>query len=280
MTAPSLIRALLDLLRDDDPRTWEALFRQFGSMGDEGLAILDRVQQEDDAQLRVRSRQLAWELRTEQVTRDFEALAEQPEPDLEQAIILLARLERPAVDASQIRGELDRLGALVRAEVDGLGTGREKALVLGRILHAREGFDGDVHQYYDPRNSYVDQVLERRRGIPISLSAIYILAGRRAGLELRGVGFPMHFLVALTEGAERTLVDPYRGGRVLTREACRTLLAGFNQTFREEYLAPVTDRRMLRRMLANLVHVYQEKGDQLRLGRLFRLVNILQESSP
>jgi regulator of sirC expression with transglutaminase-like and TPR domain len=279
LTPSSLISALLDLLLDDDPKTQGAVREQFRRLGAEGLAALDAAEDAADPRTRLRARQLAWQLRTDAIVDAFEGLLRGPKPDLEEAVILLARLERPEVDAEAVRVEFDRLGRAVAAETDSCTSAQQRARALAAVLKEQEGFEGDAQDYYDPRNSYIDQVLARRCGIPISLSVVYILAGRRAGLDLVGVGMPMHFLTALREGEERVLIDPFGGGRIMTREACRVLLSGLKQSFRDEYLSTVSDRRMLRRMLANLVHAYQRRGDSLRLGRLFHLVNVLQESS-
>lgn len=271
------IKALIELLLDDDPRTRSAVAERLADLGPEGASALEEAQESENARLRVRARRVLWELRTDAVYRELEEHVRSGEPDLETSTIMLARAENPGLEVASLTAEIDRLGALVGHYLADCGSLRERGEALGTCLCHREGFSGNVEHYEDPRNSYLDQVLQRRVGIPISLSAVYMLAGRRSGLELEGVGMPLHFLVAVREGDERLLLDPYGGGRIMSRESCKALLSGFHHSFREDYLRPVSDRHMLRRMIANLVRIYHNRHDNLRLRRLYRLVNVLQE---
>ena len=88
---------------------------------------------------------------------------------------------------------------------------------------------------------------------------------------------PAHFLVSVSEGEESLLVDPFAGGRIMTRESCRVLLAGFNHSFREGYLKPVSDHHMIRRMIANLIRSWHDRHAGAHLARLYRFINVLQE---
>jgi regulator of sirC expression with transglutaminase-like and TPR domain len=271
------IRALIELLQDDDPRIQEAVGDRLSDFGPEALPALREASESDEPRLRVRARALVHDLRADQRARELGSYLRRGDAGLEEAATLLAAMENPDLDTDPIVVELTRLGRLVRRGIDAARTPRSRALVLGEVLHEGEGFIGNAGDYYDPRNSYVDQVLQRRLGIPISLSVIYILAGRHAGLEMVGVGLPMHFLALYREGTEEFLIDPFGGGRLMTREACRALLAGFRQSFRREYLRPVSDRAILRRIMANLVRIYYERRDSRRLGRLYRLIKSIQE---
>jgi regulator of sirC expression with transglutaminase-like and TPR domain len=274
------IEALMLLLLDDDAKIRDAVARRFEDLGHDGLEALRGARDAEDARIRLRARLMLWRLDSERVARALEEHLG-GKADLERASVLLARVERPDLDELLLRVELDRLGEGVREAIRGCRSAAERARTLGSVLHDREGFSGDVEIFDDPRNTYLNDVLDRRIGIPISLSLVYILVGRRAGLPVRGVGMPLHFLVALEdEQGQRLLVDPYGGGRLMSRESCRTMLAGYHHAFREDYLRPVQDRHMLRRMIANLIRVYDGRKDKLRLGRLYRFVNLLQDRRP
>lgn len=270
------IQALVSLLVDDDPNIRDTVVKRLVELGAPAREALEAATDHPDARLRARARALLRRLAADDVGDDLSALLASEDPDLEEAALLLAQVEYPDLDPDPVHADLDRLGERVAALVTPEMAGPEIAQALGTLLHDEEKFHGNVDAYYDPRNSYINDVLERRLGIPISLSAVYILAGRRAGLDLVGVGMPMHFLVALRQGDASHLIDPYGGGRLLTREACKALLAGYRHSFREDYLRPVSDRDMLRRMMANLVHIYHERGDRERLSRLYAFVNALQ----
>ena len=129
---------------------------------------------------------------------------------------------------------------------------------LGRFLFVERGFAGNTLDYADPRNSFLTDVVDRRLGIPISLSVLMIEVGRRIGVGLHGVGMPGHFLVGV-DGATGVFVDPFHAGSVLDTEAARarfTQLQGPAAPFRAEFLAPTPNRLVLLRMLANLQQSY------------------------
>ncbi len=191
----------------------------------------------------------------------------EPEIDLAAAALLIARGEYPDLDVPAYLGRLDRLAAAARAG----GAGQD---ALGRLHRVREflfeeqGFRGNTEEYYDPRNSFLNEVLDRRLGIPITLSLVLIEVGRRLGLTIHGIGLPAHFIVGFqTEGGCRVLLDPFSGGAVLTPEGCQAIVSramGRPVTLQEEHFAPIGKRQFLTRMLNNLKAVYfkQEAWDK------------------
>jgi regulator of sirC expression with transglutaminase-like and TPR domain len=135
---------------------------------------------------------------------------------------------------------------------------------VGRLLFEEEGFRGNADDYYDPRNSFLNDVLERRLGIPISLSVVFVAVATRAGLAAAGVGLPGHFVAQVEREGRRQLVDPFHGGRLLDRAGCEALVARMRPGARPldpRWLAPVTTRQVFVRMLANLKTAYTALGD-------------------
>lgn len=273
---PSEVHALIALLEDDDPVIRSAVVARLEAHRDLALDPLRAAANGENAKLRARARGLYEQFESEILSGDLLHLLGSERFDLEAALILLARVENPGLYPHRLREELDRLAARLLEESSGCRNNEARAAAVGRYLHGVEGFSGNAEHYYDPRNTYLDSVLERRLGIPISLSVIYILVGRRAGLSMYGVGMPCHFLVQATIRREAFLLDPFGGGRILTPEDCKTLLAGFRHSFREDYLRPVSDRDLVRRMIANLIRIYHERGDHKRLERFYGFVNALQ----
>jgi regulator of sirC expression with transglutaminase-like and TPR domain len=197
----------------------------------------------------------------------FAALVARPSVPLAEAALAIAEEEYPGLATADYLGRLDALGAAVGRK---LGEARDPASTLRalrEVLARDEGFRGNAEAYYDPRNSFLNEVLERRLGIPITLGLLYIEVAARAGLELLGVGFPGHFLVkyAGTPGRE-ILVDPFHGGEILSSDDC---LARFRErapglTLEAKHLAAVGPRQILARMLHNLKKIYVEAGDEVR----------------
>lgn len=173
---------------------------------------------------------------------------------LDEAALLIGAHARPGVDVDR---ELRRLDSLARA-VDGEGADAVSELLFGRL-----GIAGNTHDYDDPENSYLDRVVERRLGIPISLSVLLIEVGRRRGLPLEGVGLPGHYLVRDRSRPE-TLIDPFGAGRRLDDAACRALferMAGTGAHLHPAMLAPTGPRATLARMLANLDRSFRARRD-------------------
>ena len=198
---------------------------------------------------------------------------------LDRASLLIAAAEYPDLDVEAACTTLDGYGERLRARLFGLEAPEQQAHVIAEVLHGELGFSGNPGEYYDPRNSYLNEVLDRKLGIPISLSAVYLEVGRRAGLTLEGVGMPGHFLVRLRHPSRSLLLDPFDGGTVLTQDDCATrLLAlyGPRVRFQPELLAAVSTRAILFRMLANLKAIYASEKDWARVVRTIDLMLMVE----
>lgn len=192
--------------------------------------------------------------------------------DLAEVALLLAREEYADLDVEATLGELDAMAYDVRSRLRGPLAAR--VLALSRYLFHELGFRGNQHNYYDPRNSYFNQVLDRRIGIPISLSLVAVSVGVRAGLTVQGVGLPGHFIAkAVAAEEEEVLFDPFHGGRLLTWSQCQALVeevtgTRFHPTAESFEAAPA--HAIVVRMLSNLKGIYLKRGDFPRAVRVIR----------
>ncbi len=181
------------------------------------------------------------------------------------AALLIARLERPDLDPQPWLARLDDLAA--RSGAGREAPGRARLDRLRAFLFEEEGFRGNAEHYYDPRNSCLHEVLERRIGIPITLSVLTMEVGRRAGLEIAGIGLPGHFVVGARIGDELVLVDPFGGGRVLDRqeaEAIVSRVAGRPVRLTDAHFARASGAQIAVRMLRNLKAIYAKRRDWAR----------------
>jgi regulator of sirC expression with transglutaminase-like and TPR domain len=172
---------------------------------------------------------------------------------LDEAALRLARTEYPLLDLSVQLARLDALAA--RAECDPGQSPQANISSLNRLLFEEENFAGNEEEYDDPRNSYLNDVLDRKKGIPITLSIVYQEVARRCGLPVVGVGFPGHFLAKYLTASGEILIDPYHRGAVVSRQDCaKKLKAQFGEEaeFRPSYLATTSTKQTLTRMLNNL----------------------------
>jgi regulator of sirC expression with transglutaminase-like and TPR domain len=177
--------------------------------------------------------------------------------DLAEAALVIAAEHQDPVDIPANLARLDEWADRAAAAVGPTADPAAQAQALIALIHRELRFAGNSENYYDPRNSYFDRVLERRTGIPITMALVYIAVGRRAGIPVAGVGFPGHFLIRIgTEPA--AIVDPFTG-TVLTRTQCQerlTTALGPEAVLRPEHLAEAAPRDILVRMLRNLKHIY------------------------
>lgn len=205
------------------------------------------------------------------------------EPPLDRAVALLAVEEESGADPDEMLRGLDRLATGVRLREG--ATVFESLARLCHHLHVDQGFKGDEEAYDDPANSLLHQVLERRRGLPILLSVLTMEVGRRAGLELDGIGFPGHFLVSPRDVSPRFFVDPFRGGQIIREESLQARLARIagapvGPLGWERAVAPVGPRAILVRMTNNLKGAWFRRNDyRATLRQVDRLV-LLEPGDP
>ena len=198
--------------------------------------------------------------------------------DLAELALHLARDEYPQLDVEAYLSELNGMALEARHFVRGDFPARVQGLC--RYLFHEMGFRGNQQEYYDARNSYLNQVLDRRTGIPITLSAVAIAVGGRVGLQIAGVGLPGHFIAKAVENGRELLFDPFHGGRVLSPEACEILVGqvtGISFRATSEALQALPLALVVQRMLNNLKAIYLREGD---FPRAVRVLERLRQLNP
>jgi regulator of sirC expression with transglutaminase-like and TPR domain len=204
-----------------------------------------------------------------EVRERFARIVNDPEEqlDLAEAALLIAKEEQPDLDIEAYLRRLDELAAAVRGRLPDSPTVDDIILNLNIQLYREEGLRGDTSTYYDPANSFLNEVLDRKTGIPITLSVIYIEVARRLGLPLVGVGFPGHFLVKYVGPDGEKVLDPFLGGIELDQQQLTAKLQtmyGENNPYIAmipQLLSAASKKEILIRMLRNLKGVYLQKND-------------------
>jgi regulator of sirC expression with transglutaminase-like and TPR domain len=215
------------------------------------------------------------ELRYRELKAVFLTLAAERVPDLETGAFLLSRFVRPTAAPQMYRAWLDRVAAAVAEGIPEDATTSEAVKRLSAHLFQSMGFAGNETNYYDPDNSCLSRVIDTRRGIPVTLSILYLLVAKRLKLPAYGVGTPGHFLLGFREGGEAHFLDAFREGRPLDAAEVRRMLVRNGYEFRPEYLKPCGNREILARMMRNLLSIYQKTGAVERAERLSVLVEIV-----
>jgi len=211
--------------------------------------------------------------------------------ELARACLQIAQDAYPGLDVDGYVGELERFAKRLRARFAPDAAIEDRVIALNEFLFDDLGFGGNADDYYDPRNSYLNEVIDRRTGIPITLSVLYMEIGRRIGLPFEGVSFPGHFLVRLPLRGGTLVLDPFSGGvpqpetelrarlkRVIPREALGGVPVA--ELPLDQFLEPASNRQILARLLRNLKGVYREKDQPERLlAVLNRMLVVVPESA-
>ena len=197
----------------------------------------------------------------------FSELLRRQDFSLAEACLLIAQDAYPDIDIAHYLARIDALAATVRSRLPGDAFAEQKVMVLNRYLFGELGYAGNIDDYYDPRNSYLNQVLERRTGIPITLSILYMEVGLRLGLRLQGVSFPGHFLVKLRVSGGHLVLDPFCGGEAQSESDLRARLAQVLQPDEvdmmplAQMLKAANPHQILTRLLRNLKGIYQHADE-------------------
>jgi regulator of sirC expression with transglutaminase-like and TPR domain len=200
--------------------------------------------------------------------------------ELEHLALLLAEPEHPGLDVQVYLNKLNVMGELARIKLKICrGTApADRIMPILRLLYQELGFRGNITNFYDPQNSFLNHVIDRRTGNPLSLAVVLLAVCRRAGVPAHGVSFPGHFLVRVAKASgEIATIDPI-DGRLLTRSALHALYesaTGDPGEIDDHYLAPATQRQILLRMLTNLRAIYELRGDQDRLRFVLERIALL-----
>lgn len=201
---------------------------------------------------------------------EFRRAVERPEEalDLGRAALAIAGSEYPRLDTTAYLARIDELAIAVTKHLTGDESGTHRSIAaLNYVLFQQCAFRGNRDDYFDAKNSFLNEVIDRRIGIPITLSVLYMEVARRIGLPLLGVGFPGHFLVKYLDDREEIVIDPFNGGDIRTPDSLQQLLAGLYGkpvALSPQLLDPVTKRQILRRMLNNLKFIYLRQRDLVK----------------
>jgi regulator of sirC expression with transglutaminase-like and TPR domain len=201
--------------------------------------------------------------------------------NLAEAALLIATEEYPRLNVAAYLDKLDRIADIARDRIALAVDVSDYISAMNATLFEDYGFQGNRDNFYDPRNSFLNEVIDRRIGIPITLSVLYIEVARRIGFAVEGVGMPGHFIVRHRAAVETLYIDPFNGGRVLGEMGCAELVAemsGGRRLLEPQHLLPVTKKQILMRMLTNLLGIYA-RNDHRRALTIIERILVIQPNS-
>ena len=258
--------AIVRLLRDNDPDTVTLLKNQLVDGGPETLVHVRDLAAVDDATVSAHAQEILSEIESRQSHDEFTLLCHlfADDGDIEGACWLLARIFLPGVETEHYQRKLDQWGRQLTRLVSAAISTRERVAILTNYLSNDLGFRGNSEQYYDVHNSLLPSLIDSKLGIPISLAVLYIAVAARAGIKIEGINLPGHFIVRHGE----VFFDPFHRGKILMQSDCESILRKQKLTFQPSFLEPATSRMILVRVLANLLYIFQDNGDEEQRERI------------
>ena len=270
------VTALIRLLSDPDPRIAQRIHRQLVDVGRVATPFLQQACMDVDDPLMVeRLQSVNEEIDRVDVERRWSRLLQQlpHEMDLETGAFLIAQTAEPHLAVPAYQQRLDDMAATLKNTVNPREP-RQAVRTINEYLFQTLKFRGNTQTYYDPDNSLLHRVLDRRVGIPISLSVLYILVSRRLNLPVVGVGMPGHFIVKLQ--TQPVFIDCFNQGALLTQKDCEKLLQPYGVEFDRRHLDPCFSDQILARMLRNLIAIFENRREFTNREKFYRLFTMLE----
>jgi len=269
------LAALLTLLGDDSPAVSEVARDELKRAGEEVLPGLRRAARSEHAATRARARALVQEIERARARRRLlQYLADGP-IELEPALFLMARLERPDLDARPYKKALDAFADAVRRRLE-KDPSASPPLALAEVLGGEIGFSGGTEDYHHPDRIYLHRVIETRVGLPLTLTAIYILVARRLGIRAAALPIPGHVVLRVYGQDRPILLDPFHGGEVRTHQECVDYLARNGLAPQPAWFHDASDALLVQRQLMNLMQSHRLRGFRREAREAYRLAAFVE----
>ena len=280
MSTRAEIESLMFLLEDPDPFVQEQVQLRFMELGDRAVPLLDQIRvQTKDKEEKKRAKDVLHKLTFSTLKGDFAELLLEGvgnRAQLERAAITLARFGHPTLRESEYVKTLDHFADMIRPSLRYKRSEREKMRILMKFIFEDLNFRGDNKDYHNPANGFIDQVIERRKGLPISLSLVAMFIARRLQLPVFGVNMPIHFILAFVGDIEEQLIDPYDQGAEVSYDQCYFFLKKNNVTPKPEHFKMASDIDILARCIRNLMHSYERNEEHDRVQELKSLLGLVE----
>lgn len=246
------LQGFVSLLQDSTSSTLNLMGQQISKLDDHSLQGIEQLvsQTEDEALVDnwYHASKIALTSQIQEWKRDG---------DLEQGLFLISRLRSPGLNINKYKAKLDDYAKRVAAKIKSTSSANKIIATINQVLFREEGLRGNQDDYYDLENNFLYTVLDTKYGNPIMLSSIYILVGRRLGLDIRSIGTPGHFIVQF----EDQFIDPFFQGKRISREECVMRAQELSVYWRDEFLQPTDDRFIISRCIRNIVAIYKKQNE-------------------
>ncbi|NNM95850.1 MAG: hypothetical protein HKL88_10400 [Bacteroidia bacterium] len=281
------VNALIDLLDDPDDIIFSTVKDKLLDIGEKVIPALETVWETSfNPTVQTRIENIIHRIQFEKIAGSLTIWKKSPEPGLWEGAILIARYQYPDLNEAQIKKQIELIKQDVWLELNDQLTALEKVKVINHIIFDVHQFKGNTENYNSPENSYLNRVVENKKGNPLSLGILYLLIAQQLNLPLYGVNLPEHFVLAYideTDAKERQWADqilfyvnPFSRGAVFSRREIDIFLKQLNIPVREMYYSPCTNIDIVQRLLRNLISAYTKLSNPEKVNELNELLNILK----
>ncbi|MEX0845971.1 MAG: transglutaminase-like domain-containing protein [Balneolaceae bacterium] len=280
MTSKTEIESLLFLMDDPDPFVQQSVETRLQELGENAVPLLDEYRTElkaEDAKNRVND--VIHKLTFQTLELDFIEILEEglkTRKALETAVFTLARFGNPTLRISEYQKKLDHFAQMVEPQIKYKLDEKKKIKRLLKFIFEDLNFRGDTQNYHAPQNCFLNQVIDRRKGLPISLSLIVMFISHRLEMPFFGINMPIHFMLNYVGDKEELLIDPYDNGAIVTYDQCYFFLKKNNLEPRPEHFQIATNLDIVLRCIRNLIHSYERSEEMTRIEDLRKLLNIAE----
>lgn len=295
----SELRSLIALLDDDDPEVFQHIEQKLLSLGKQAIPFLEEEWGElKDIYHQQRLENIIHQLQFNDLLQEFLAWKETKEQDLLHGVYLICKYRFPDYDKQLLINAIEKLRLDVWLEMNFEMSPYEKVRIINYILYQIHGFKGNVENYHDPSNSFINQVLESKKGNPILLATIYVLISQRLNIPIYGVNLPQHFVLAYLEeistsytamrfndieemlsntGKILFYINAFNGGTVFSKSNLEQFLQQINITANKDFLVPCSNIDMIKRILRNLASAYQKLNKTQKQHEILKILYVLGE---
>ncbi len=276
MNFESYIISLLKLLDDDDLVISRVAYEKLLEVDVEAIPIILKFREIANERVKNLIDEIVDFLRYRKYVGEVISFFRSSEKNVEQGAFLVAKFAYPNINYKHYSEMLDLMAVDLRKRIYTRDSFQDIVEAVNRFFFVEKGFKGNSENYYEPDNLFINRVIDRRLGIPITLSLVYILVGRRANLPVYGVGIPGHFIVRYESNGYEIYVDPFNGGKIMTRSDCEKLIAQLGYAQNEEYFVRASPEFIVKRMFGNLALAYKNSGYSDKADKVIEIIKLIE----
>lgn len=280
------IRALINLIDDPDEDVYAHVHDRLLSYGADAIPFLENSWEDQDFGLLFQSRieTLIHEIQFEEIKRKLTNWIASSDKDLLTGSIIIAKYQYPGLDEAAIRSQIEGIQKDVWLEINNKQTALEKVRIINKVFFGMHHFQGNAKSFHSPLNSYINTVLETKKGNPLSLSILYSVIAQNLGLPIFGINLPNHFILAYMDEFSVNqfipdsnnhgvlfYINPFSKGSIFDEDEIKEFLDGINQPYSRDYFEPCSNSAIINRMITNLITSFQEVGNSEKVNELIEL---------